>query len=152
MQPARLAKASCDRLGRLDAPSPLTQQVLQSVKIDVDDRGREQRQKLRENQTTDDRVARLANLPSGSGCRASEARRQAMPPLWSSEWDGTSISLVVVDALCIDECEVVTTSSRAFGMRFTSRLKISRSPASTIKYGFRTLNSILLRAAGTSEK
>src|SRR6516225_6591182 len=75
MQPARLAKASCDRLGRLDAPSPLTQQVLQSVKIqvlqsvkiDVDDRGREQRQKLRENQTTDDRVARLANLRSGSG-------------------------------------------------------------------------------------
>src|SRR6516164_8603256 len=68
MRPGRSpAKASCDRLGRLDAPSPLTQQVLQSVKIDVDDRGREQRQKLRENQTTDDRVARLANLRSGSG-------------------------------------------------------------------------------------
>src|SRR6516225_5742637 len=69
MRPARsLAPASRDSLGRLDAPTPSTQGLLQSVKVDVDDRSREQRQKLRENQPADDRVTkRLTDLRSGSG-------------------------------------------------------------------------------------
>src|SRR6516164_1820551 len=69
MRPAQsLAPASRDGLRRLDAPTPSTQGLLQSVKVNVDDRRREQRQKLRQDQTTDDRVTeRLADLRSGSG-------------------------------------------------------------------------------------